>query len=236
MMNPIVRILTKTVCSGAALALFLLVCGTAPAGAQTAGNFKMDAFGSGPMHYEASGTVYFESKGQKLMKAIFKDNVTMKMQNMTLRCDNLVFVPSTSPTSVTLLRALGNPVKIEQEGVKAVCKKFEYFPEQKKTVFSGDAVIEMMLEGKPNTVTGKTITVIQMPDGTLQFLTSGPSSGNLSSGFSGMNTKTEGQEESPGKGGTGSGKKDNKPAAEDSRTSGTAPLEKITDKAADENP
>ena len=239
----ILRILTKAVCAGAVFALFLLsVRNSRRRAPRRWGTSKWTPSGAGRC-ITTSGTVSLRVERPEFMKAIFKDNVTMKTENMTLRCDNLVFIPSTSPTSVTLLRALGNPVKIEQEGVKAVCKKFEYFPEQKKAVLSGDAVIEMMLEGKPNTVTGKTITVIQMPDGTVQFLTSGPSSGDVFESLSGTGPKTEGENKSPGKDESGSGKskdnsgkKKNKPNEKENKPAGSTPLEKITDKSTDENP
>jgi len=237
MIDTILRTISRTAFALAALALLWPVCGTSPAGAQTFSNFDVTDFGSGGMEldYQTGETVM---KDNKFVSMILKENVivTMKSGNGTLKGDILVFMSATA-TSPTLLRVFGNPVKIQQKGLDAVCKQFSLFPDQKKTVLQGDAVTKIVVNGKPNTIAARKITIIQAPDGSAMITQEGPVKMELSEGFSGMTLpKTTGPGKSPGKGETGSGNKDNEPAAEDGKTSSTAPLEKITDKAADEKP
>jgi len=237
MIDTILRTISKGAFALAALAFLWPVCGTSPAGAQTFTNFDVTDFGSGGIEL-VSKTAQTVMKDNKFVSMILKGNVlvTMKSGNGTLKGDILVFMSAT-PTSPTLLRVFGNPVKIEQKGLDAVCKQFSHFPDQKKIVLLGDAVTKIVVDGKLNTLAGQKITIVQAPDGSVMTSIEGPVKLELSQGFSGMTLpKTTGPEKSPAKGETGSGRKDNKPAVEDGKTSGTAPLEKATDKPADEKP
>ena len=238
MIDTILRTISRSALALAALAFLWPVCGASPAGAQTLANFDMTDFGSGGMELASDKAETVTTKDNEFASAILKGNVlvTMNSGNGTLKGDILVFTSATA-TSPTLLRVFGNPVKIKQKGLDAVCKQFLHFPDQNKIVLLGDASIKIVTDGKLDTSTAQKITITQAPDGSVMTSMEGPVKLELGGGLSGMNLpKTTGSEKSPGKGETGSGKKENKPAAEDGKTSGTAPLEKATDKPADEKP
>ena len=156
--NPLLVITAPLV----VLTLFIILAGQ-PALAQQQGMESLKGAFGDDMVLEAApdGSLYMETgKDGKPSQMIVTKDVTIESKQMNLRCDKFTY-----NLAMNRLVAIGRPVKIKKEDVRAICNNFEYYPKDGKAVLTGDPHVWQKTEKGESEVRGPIIKMTQLPDG-----------------------------------------------------------------------
>lgn len=107
----------------------------------------------------------FETKDGKLSRLIFKDEVKIVSDRMNATCNYLTYDIATGR-----LVAVGNPVNIKQQDVRARCGNFEYFPKEGKAVLTGNPIVWQRSESRDVESRGDVIKIFQSDTGDQRVL------------------------------------------------------------------
>lgn len=144
-------------------AALLLACLAASARGQEEAFDAQEIFGG---NAEIESVNYeFETKDGKLSRLIFKEQVKIISDKMNATCNYLTYDIATGR-----LVAVGNPVNIKQQDVRARCGNFEYYPKDGKAVLTGNPIVWQRSENRDVESRGDVIKIFQSESGDQRVL------------------------------------------------------------------